>query len=758
MSSLKQRIALAAAAVVAVSQAATIALVLQVAETDAERRAFERLDIGSGVVADYMNSHTGQLDTTVNVLAADYAFRSAIASLDMPTVTSVLRNHANRIGADQSMLIGGQGQTLASSPRNLAITPSTWKHIIESPAALITLDDQDALYQMVIAPVRAPELIGWVAMGFRIDDVLAMELRNLIGMDVSFARRDDGAILASSLTRAQRSRSIDDGAYFTRSQPLPGVGSQPNLVLQLSRADALASYHALSQSMLALGALALFIAVCIASFTSDRLTRHLKALADVARRISTGDYTTAISIRTNDEVETLADALTTMQQGIADREKHILRQATHDALTDLPNHEHAVMTLNHWIEQASTPFTAMVLHVYGLQDINSSLGLEVGDSVIRSVARCLTEQVGSDDHLARIADNRFLVATRECDREKIGALARRLRSEFEVFSPTSEIQVGLSLQVGVAEFPAHARDAASLVRKAWGASLEANQSSTGVGFYNVDRDAQHQRRLTITRDIRSAVLDDQLSLVYQPKYNVRARRVDGVEALLRWHHPTLGPVPVTEFIEVAEQTRNIGRLTRWVLRRALSQMSAWRARGHMLSVAVNVSAHDLTDGDFPHYVNSVLADHDLAGAALELEVTEGALVYDLGRARRTLEALQAAGVTIAIDDYGTGFSSLAQIRDLPVHALKIDKSFVMHLNGSADNEHIVKSTIDLGHALELEVIAEGVEDKAAVDKLERWGCDRLQGYYFAKPLPATEVEALFTRTSGSVSALPVRAR
>jgi EAL domain-containing protein (putative c-di-GMP-specific phosphodiesterase class I) len=204
-------------------------------------------------------------------------------------------------------------------------------------------------------------------------------------------------------------------------------------------------------------------------------------------------------------------------------------------------------------------------------------------------------------------------------------------------------------------------------------------------------------------------------------------------------------VPVAEFIEVAEQTRNIGRLTRWVLRRAAAQTSVWRQRGHVVSVAVNVSAHDLTDADFPMFVTSVLRDYSLPGNALELELTEGALVYDLPRVRRTLEALAAAGITIAIDDYGTGFSSLAQIRDLPVHVLKIDRSFVMSLHGSDDNEHIVRSTIDLGHALELEVVAEGVEDEAAAAKLTQWGCDHLQGYLFSKPVPAGDVEMLFLR-------------
>ena len=758
MASLKHRLALAAAAIVSVSQAATIALVLYLAKGDAEERAKERLSIGSAVVADFMNNHKAQLDTTVTVLAADFAFRSAIASLDLPTVTSVLRNHAARIGADESMLVARDGRVLASAPLEIPLPAETWSQIVESPDKLITLEDGDRLYQVVVAPVRAPELIGWVVMGFRMDDLLAIQLRNLIGMEVSFVHPHAAGAYASSLGRTSRPHADLEADYFTLSEPLPGAGARPLLVLQLSRADALASYHDLSQSMLALGAVALLFALGMASFTSSRLTRHLKTLVDIARRVSAGDYSMRVAIPTNDEIEALADALTSMQDGIAAREQQIRHQATHDPLTDLPTHDHAVRTLDEWMTQ-DTQFTVIVLHFGGLEEINSSLGIEVGDAVVQSIARRLADHMQEGDYLARFVDSRFLIATRNRSPALIGALATRLRSEFEVFSTSnSDIQVGLTLQLGVAEFPAHARDAASLVRKAWGASIDAADNKSAIAFYNVDRDAQHQRRLTIMRDMKAAVLDDQLSVVYQPKYNVRENRIDGVEALLRWHHPTLGAVPVMEFIQVAEQTRNIGRLTRWVLRRATGQTSLWRQRGYDLAVAINVSAHDLTDSDFPHYVASVLDESSLPGRALQLEVTEGALVYDLPRVRKTLEALEAQGVTIAIDDYGTGFSSLAQLRDLSVHVLKIDRSFVMNLNGSDDNEHIVRSTIDLGHALELKVVAEGVEDESVATKLIRWGCDHLQGYYFSKPLPATDIEAVFTRKLAAASPLPMRKR
>ncbi len=754
MASLKHRIAFAAAGVVTAAQAATIGLVLYVAEGDAEARAMERLAIGSRVVADYMETHKAQLELTVNVLASDFAFRSAVASFDLPTVTSALRNHANRIAANQAILVGVDGFTIASAPRHVELSREVWKDVVDSRTTLATLGDTASLHQVVVTPVRAPDVIGWVVMGFRIDDALAVQLRNLTGMEVSFVSRRADETYASSLMPSANGLHDRSTSFFTRVDQLTNDGVMPQLLLQLSRDDALAGYYALSRSMMVLGALAVCFAVAIAAFSSNRITRHLKSLADAARRISAGDYGSPVAIRSNDEVETLADALSTMQAGIAERERQIRRQATHDALTGLPNHEQAVTILDARMRDGGAPFAAIVLHIHGLHEINSSLGLEVGDAVIGSVARRLAHEVRAENHIARIADNRFLVVSEERDPGAIEALGARLRDEFEVLSVGGDIQVGLSLQIGVAEFPAHARDAATLVRKAWGASLEASTTKGGMAFFNVDRDAQHKRRLTIMRDIKAAVLDDQLSLVYQPKYDVRTDRIGGVEALLRWHHPTLGAVPVTEFIEVAEQTRNIGRLTRWVLRRALAQASGWRQRGMQLTVAVNVSAHDLTDVDFPQYVRTVLAEHGLSGQTLELEVTEGALVYDLPRVRRTLEALHALGVRIFIDDFGTGFSSLAQLRDLSVHALKIDRSFVMRLDEG--NTHIVRSTIDLGHALDLEVVAEGVEDEIAVNKLISWGCDHLQGYYFAKPLAPDELEAYLARSMATVSHLPVR--
>jgi EAL domain-containing protein (putative c-di-GMP-specific phosphodiesterase class I) len=266
----------------------------------------------------------------------------------------------------------------------------------------------------------------------------------------------------------------------------------------------------------------------------------------------------------------------------------------------------------------------------------------------------------------------------------------------------------------------------------------AKRSHVGVMVFSERHSFEQQKQLSLLSDVRNAIAHDEFVLHYQPKVEIASGRVVGVEGLVRWHHPRRGLVPPGEFIPFLEQSGHIRSLTWWALRAGIRQAARWSGRG--LVASINISARDLHHPDLPAYLQDLLQEHGVAAERLCLELTESAFVDDPGTAFATVERLHDLGVRLAIDDYGTGYSSLAYIQRLPMHELKIDRSFVGRMTQNKDNQTIVRSTIELGHNLGLKVTAEGIEEGEAVAMLARMGCDTGQGFHIARPMPVSEFE------------------
>jgi EAL domain-containing protein (putative c-di-GMP-specific phosphodiesterase class I) len=299
----------------------------------------------------------------------------------------------------------------------------------------------------------------------------------------------------------------------------------------------------------------------------------------------------------------------------------------------------------------------------------------------------------------------------------------------------------IAASIGMAHFPRHGESAVALLRAADVAMFAAKRAKSGYATYDPEHDERRQEHLSLLGELRHAVDSDQLVLHYQPKVNLADRRTDAVEALVRWRHPVRDFIPPSDFIGFAEQTGYIGVVTQWVVRRAIDQCARWHRAGRPIRVSVNVSARDLRlDSDLLPFITHALAAAKVPPSLLCVEVTEGGLMDDPGGAQSTLRKLRELGVGASIDDYGTGYSSLAYIKQLAVSELKIDRTFVSGMEADAGNAAIVRSTIDLGHNLGLVVVAEGVETDLELDKLSRFGCDFAQGYRFAKAMPAAEFE------------------
>ena len=759
MKTLRIKILAAALVLVLVCQAVTVTAVLLQAYADAKARAIHSLTVTSGVLRSYLGSRHRQLATTVDVLASDFAFRKAVATRDTSTLQSALRNHASRVGATYAVIYGPDGEVVSATSDAAPVLnqASVSASNADTGDALLT-EQGGEVYQSVLVSMRAPLQIGWASVGFRIDDALAAQLKGVTGDDVSFVVVRGGGVrvAASTLPRPERDQLVghlssgpivDDAmpGYFLQSELLSASGMPVLAVLARPRHEAMAVFYALAQSMLVLGALSAAIAIGAAAILSGSLTKPLVELVSAARRIRDGDYSTRVVVESKDEIGDLARTVDSMQTEIAQREHEVRFQATHDVLTALPNRAAINTELARRME-ANEPLWIMVVGFVGVHEISSTLGLDVGDAIVVAVATRLKEYAGENHYVARLSDTRFAVVVKASDLQPIHVHAMALRQVFDAKTLLDNAQVTVRASIGIAGFPGHARDADGIVRRAWTASMDAAAAPERVSIYDEERDAQHTRRLRLIEDLRTAIGTDQLSLVYQPQYNLRSNRIEGAEALIRWRHPELGNISPGEFIPLAEQSNNIKLLTRWVFAQACAQVRDWRRRGVMITVSVNVSANDLGDIAFPGFVLRTIDEFGVLPQHLELEITETALSDDIERALESLRILSGLGFRIAIDDFGTGFSSLAQLKRFPIDELKIDRSFIGELDQSPDDSLIVRSTIDLAHGMGMTVVAEGVETVAVARLLAEWGAETLQGYLLSPALAPAAFEEWLAKT------------
>jgi diguanylate cyclase (GGDEF)-like protein len=411
-------------------------------------------------------------------------------------------------------------------------------------------------------------------------------------------------------------------------------------------------------------------------------------------------------------------------------------QAMHDALTGLPNRVNLFERLEEALEERSSGESVAVLlmDLDRFKDINEALGHDTGDEVLRLVARRIRAALDEHATVARLGGDEYAVVLPHIrDIDAAVALAHEIRSRLSAPLPVAGMALEVGGSIGIAVAPAHGTDAPTLMKRADIAMYEA-KGGKGVGVYEVENDDLSVRRLELAGALRRAIDDGELMVYYQPKARLSDGAIIGAEALVRWQHPEYGMLPPDDFISIAERSGLIGSLTQFVVRRAISQCRAWHARGWDLSVAVNLSVVGLIDFDLPEAIDGMLRVAGLDPSYLTMEITESSIM-DTGRTVAAIDRLARLGARLSIDDFGTGYSSLSYLQKLPVHEVKVDKSFVMSMSTNESDAAIVKSIIDLAHNLDLKVVAEGVEDRVSWQRLERMGCDIAQGYYLSRPVP-----------------------
>jgi diguanylate cyclase (GGDEF)-like protein len=741
-------------------QAASFLAIRHGIEANARRDIAGGMQTGEALLRRLLAQNAQQLRETARLLAADYGFRGAVAVGDAATLTDALANQADRIGADVAVFTDPKGRPIASTMTSaqpvlaMLAADAHADAALRGDTGLQVLDGR--AYQMVTVPVKAPQLIGQVAMGFPLAAALPKDLHDLSSLGVIFLARPPGgawqplrvgdaaapgpALLKTIAEGATaESAELDGDSTALHLVPL-AKNDQREIAALLTRSidAAVAPYRQLQIVLLAITLGGLLVFAIGTFFTARRITRPINALAESAERLAAGDYASPVPSAGSDEVGHLSRSFEAMRVGIRERDAEIRRLAYWDSLTGLPNREQFRELVRERLVQArrgGDPCAVLMLDVDRFKHVNDVLGHAFGDRLLGAIAARLQAGVLREhETLARLGGDKFVVCLPRSGVDAAVDVAQRLRDALRQPITLDDHTVDVSAGVGIAAFPVHATSVDLLLGRAELAMYAAKARQSGVTVYDAALDSSSEASLSLLSELRTAIANDELRLFLQPKLALASGDACGAEALVRWQHPRRGLLGPAEFIPFAEQTGFIREITGWMVERSAMQCSRLRESGLDLKIAVNLSTKDLMDLRLADKLERTLAKSGIAASSLGLEITESAMMDDPKRSLATLQRLDAMGHSLSIDDFGTGYSSLAYLKTLPLHELKIDRSFVMGMETDRADLKIVRSTIDLAHNLGYTVVAEGVETSQTWAILRALKCDEAQGYFMAKPM------------------------
>lgn len=784
MNSLRSKIFVFVIALMLVVMTTLLTVVFFAVKKQEQQQVQAQLQSFDAVFKRYNDTRNYYLSAFAETVAKDFGLKSAFSE-DLRSFLVALNNHRKRIDADFAIAID-TNQTVVSE---LLVDKIDNKLKIrrgpESGAEFrfpqwLSHTDIDyfyylggKIYQLRLESLRSgQQIVGWIGFGYEINQSLAGRYAELTGLNTAFMLESkngwsqiaafsfDGQVDDSEHTQTVM-RLLDDPEQHERLHLVKPLGE-----VSVSRANSSDQYaltfimysnrdyiaDALQKrwiQLVILGSLMLLFAVVGAFFISRGITRPIKQLVEHARAITRGNYGDMTLVGNDSEMAALASEFNTMQDAILQREQQIRHSLYHAPLTGLPNRKSLEITIDEWIDQHKKAFPVFLINTRGLSDINDTLGYSVGNQVIVEMGNRLSQlrfdplvfHIGGDEFVL-LVDPEHESGMPMCSETVNDEVCRLLLEEVNTALQPSfyceSMNLHLRICAGITVYPTHGDTSATLLQKADTAMRQARRNKLWIQIYDESQDVNTVERLSLINDLRHAIHQDQLTLFYQPKLTISTGKINHVEALVRWMHPTHGMVRPDEFIHLAEQTGQINDLTEWVLNEAARQQKAWEKDGLYQQIAVNISAENLKIPHFTGVVQSILHRHDVDVSAISLEVTESAVVDDPEFAIGILEELKSLGFKLSIDDYGTGYSSLAQLKQLPVHELKIDKSFVLQLTENKGDQVIVQSTIELAHNMGLTVVAEGIEDLGALEWLGAADCELAQGYYIQRPQPADD--------------------
>ena len=485
--------------------------------------------------------------------------------------------------------------------------------------------------------------------------------------------------------------------------------------------------------------LALLGALVVAAVLRSLFQRSLRGLVDATLRIARGEYATAQVTAGSAELDELSDALAKMRTDVAEREHRIRRDATHDALTNLPNRGAAYARLVAAIARPDSGRLGVSLVLIGIdrfKRINDSFGHAFGDRVLVEMAERLRAAKNPSELLARTGGDVFLLLLPAAEPKAAMLRARAVLEPLREPFAIEGARVQLSASAGVAVYPMHGSDAAELMRRADAAMLSAKRARCGVALFQTAQDDLHRRRQALTNDLPGAIGRNQLAVWYQPRMGLGGKREPQLEAMVRWHHPVFGLVDAEELSRLAEHAAFVRQITRYAILSVLSQCRDWARQGLTIDLSLRLSETDLFDPSLPEFVRGRLAAAR-PPVNLTLQFAESTLRIE-GAASRLAE-LAAAGARLGVCEFGVGGMSVPQLKRLQLSELVIDRSFGLHLSADADDAVFVRATVGMAHEMKLDVVATGIRDQQALALLQGMGCDRARGPAVSPPLPVGDV-------------------
>ncbi|RST30200.1 EAL domain-containing protein [Sphingomonas ginkgonis] len=727
----------------------------------------------SGIVYDRIWSLKAEaLTESANVLARDFGFRMAIASGDKPTIDSALVNLRHRIGIDHAFVVDQAREVVGDGPGDLVKAVAELPDRLEPGRNNAVVGIGSGTYRLVASPVLAPTQIGWVVFAVPLDrsELHALDRLSAIPVEASILRRsadghwvDPSGKLAPAATLdalVERDGSEGErleilsgaqGPSFMMAKRLAGPDGRPSAALLLSYpvAAAFAPYRSLQFGLAIAGLLGLGLVLLGSRRLAGTIARPIVELDAAAKALEEGSRT-EVAVRGSDEIGRLAESFNKMSAGIVEREHRIGHMAFHDALTNLPNRAFFREQLEGALARAGGRDVAVLyLDLDGFKSVNDTLGHPVGDELLKLVGDVLTE-VATDAAVSRLGGDEFaIILTGPKGSDRPRTLAQQIVDRMREPMMAGGHLIATGTSIGIAIGPEDGTDANTLLKNADLALYRAKQDGRGVfSFFepSLDRAARARRQLEL--DLRGALRTGQFRLEFQPIFDLKAERIGGLEALLRWDHPTRGLITPGEFIPVAEETGLIVAMGEWVLHEACRQALAWPED---VRIAVNVSPLQFRNSGFTNVVFQALTRSGLAPQRLEIEITESVFLDGADAVVALLHRLRALGVRIALDDFGTGYSSLSYLRSFPFDKLKIDRSFVANVASDESAGAIVDAIVHLAGALNMDTTAEGVEDPQQLESLRLHGCGSIQGFLFSQPIRGAAVASLLEQRASQAA-------
>jgi predicted signal transduction protein with EAL and GGDEF domain len=733
-------------------------------KANAEGMVRTELEAGGAVFDRLWALRSDQLHEGAGLLARDFGFRAAMADGDAATIGSAVDNLKARLGVDRAFVIGADGTVISGSPK---AAESVADALVNDDQAAGVVLIQGAPYQAVSAPILSPNLTGWVVFASRLDQAEMTSLARLsaIPLDAAVLHKQGsrwlGGQASSTSERAAVNRFIEGHLAPQDAKAADLTGAGPSavalvkplkvmdaqapavLVLRYPLERAMAPYRPLLAAILAVGLLGL-IALAWGSWALARtLTRPITVLDDAARRLQAGEDV-EVHLSTKDEVGRLASRFNAMAQAIRVRERRITQLALNDAETELPNR----LALEQAVERMAADNDLVAVAAIGVErfsHIRGAIGYGLSSALMGELGRRL-QALAPQAVVARISSDTLGIVAPAASLDEAESFVTGLRHALEEPVELGEATIDVAVTTGLAAWPEHAPSAATVVDKANIGLDQARAQSRKAARFDEALYGDPAANLSLMSEMLEAIRTGGLHVYYQPKFDLRRSKVTALEALVRWPHPRRGNLPPDLFVAMAEETGHIRQLTDFVLAKAIADQKALLAFGHDMAISVNLSGRLVGDDDF---TASALAQAAARSGKLCLELTETAVIDNPDAALAQLDRFAAAGIEISIDDYGSGLSSLAYLKQIKASELKIDKAFVTDMAQSQRDALLIRSTIDLAHGLGMKVVAEGVEEETAAALLSGMGCDFAQGYFIAKPAPLKELLSILDQINGA---------